>query len=315
MRPYSLIAPAKINLYLEILGDRPDGYHELAMVMQSVALADQITLRANGTPRIQVFCDNPEVPADQTNLAYRAAVLMAETYVEAYRQYGGVDIRIEKRIPVGAGLAGGSTNAAAVLVGLDLMWGIGLTQIELQDLGAQLGSDVPFCIAGGTAIATGRGEVLSPLPNIDSLYVVLGKYQSLSVSTVWAYKTYRQRFEETYIREGDRLSAKRNAMKSGSLVSAINQGDHAQIGGLLYNDFEKIVLEEYPQVAALKSAMAACDPLGCLMSGSGPTVFALAETQDHADRIAADVRTAIPDRDLKLWVTQLCAHGIQMLPH
>jgi 4-diphosphocytidyl-2-C-methyl-D-erythritol kinase len=315
MRLYSLIAPAKINLYLEILGDRPDGYHELAMIMQSVALADQVTLRANGTARIQVFCDHPDVPADQTNLAYRAADLMANTYAEAYRQFGGVDIRIDKQIPVGAGLAGGSTNAAAVLVGLDLMWGVGATQIELQDLGAQLGSDVPFCIAGGTAIATGRGEALSPLAPVDQLYVVLAKYQSLSVSTVWAYKTYRQRFEKTYIREGDRLSDKRNAMKSGALVSAIAQADHDQIGKFLYNDFEKIVLEEYPQVAALKTAMANCNPLGCLMSGSGPTVFALTKTQEQGDRIAAEVRSVIPDPDLKLWVTPLYPHGIHLAPH
>lgn len=312
MRPYSLMAPAKINLYLEILGDRPDGYHELAMVMQSIALADQVTLRANGTARIQVFCDHPDVPADRTNLAYRAAILMADTYADAYRQFGGVDIRIDKRIPVGAGLAGGSTNAAAVLVGLDLMWGIGATQMELQALGTQLGADVPFCVAGGTAIATGRGEVLSPLPTVERLSVVLAKYQSLSVSTAWAYNTYRQRFEETYERAGDRLSERRHAMQSGALVSAINQGEAAQIGKCLYNDFEKLVLADYPRVAALKAAMLECEPLGCLMSGSGPTVFALTESQEQAERLAADVRTALPDADLKLWVTHLCPNGIQL---
>jgi len=313
MRSYLLNAPAKINLYLEILGDRPDGYHELAMVMQSIALADRIHIRPNGTARIQVTCDHPEVPSDNTNLAYRAAMLMSERFLEAYRQYGGVDIFIEKHIPVGAGLAGGSTDAAAVLVGLDLMWGIGATQAELQELASRLGSDIPFCVAGGTAIATGRGEKLSPLPDLDGLSVVLGKYRSLSVSTPWAYKTYRQLFGHTYEQGGDRLSSRRHAMQSGSLVNAVSQRDGAQIGHYLYNDLEKVVLPEYPQVAALKTAMQACQPLGCMMSGSGPTVFALAESPVVAQLIHDQVRAAIPDPDLDLWVTKLCPSGIQLV--
>ena len=312
MRAYSLTAPAKINLYLEILGDRPDGYHELAMVMQSIALADQVTVRLNGTARIQVACEHPEVPLDNSNLAYRAAMLMAERYPEAYRQYGGVDIRIEKHIPVGAGLAGGSTNAAAVLVGLDLIWGIGATQGELQELGARLGSDIPFCVSGGTAIATGRGEALSPLPDLDGLSVVLGKYRSLSVSTPWAYKTYRQQFEQTYIREGDRLHHRRQELQSGAMVAAISHGDRPTIGHLLHNDLEKVVLPAYPAVAALKAAMQACNPLGCMMSGSGPTVFALTETPEQAEHLQATVREAFPDPDLQLWVTRLSRSGIQM---
>jgi len=312
MRAYSLIAPAKINLYLEILGDRPDGYHELVMVMQSIALADQVTVHLNGTDRIQVACEHPEVPLDHTNLAYRAAMLMAECYPEAYQQYGGVDIRIEKHIPVGAGLAGGSTDAAAVLVGLDLIWSLGATQGELQELGARLGSDIPFCVSGGTAIATGRGEALSPLPDLDGLSVVLGKYRSLSVSTPWVYKTYRQQFEQTYIREGDRLQHRRQELQSGAMVTAISHGDRPTIGHLLHNNLEKVVLPAYPAVAALKAAMQACNPLGCMMSGSGPTVFALTETPEQAEQIQVTVREAFPDPDLQLWVTSLSRSGIQM---
>jgi len=163
MNSYSLIAPAKINLYLEIIGDRPDGYHELAMLLQSIDLADRVDLRPNGTQAIRVHCDDPQVPANESNLAYQAAALMAGEFSEAYGRYGGMEISIQKRIPMGAGLAGGSTDAAAVLVGLNLMWSLGLTQSELQELGGRLGSDVPFCIVGGTAIATGRGEQLSSL--------------------------------------------------------------------------------------------------------------------------------------------------------
>lgn len=312
MHSYSLIAPAKINLYLEILGDRPDGYHELVMILQSVALADRVDLRLNGTDRIRVQCDHPQVPTDQTNLAYKAAALLSQQFPNAFSQYGGVDITIHKEIPVGAGLAGGSTNGAAVLVGLDLMWNLGLTRSELQELGAQLGSDVPFCIAGGTAIATGRGEALSPLPDLDTPYVVLAKYRSLSVSTVWAYQTYRQQFEQTYIAEGDRREGRRREVHSGPMVAAVCQKDGAQIGPLLYNDLEKVVLPEYPLVAALRDEMQRLSRWGAMMSGSGPTVFAIAATQSEAESIRDGIRATFPDPDLELWITQMIPSGIQV---
>ena len=146
MKTCSLLAAAKINLYLEIIGDRPDGFHELVMLMQSVDLADRITLRALRTPTIQLHCDHPQVPTDESNLILQAAALLSKTFPEQANQQGGVEITLEKQIPVGAGLAGGSTNAAATLVGLDLLWNLGLTQTELMQLGAKLGSDVPFCI-------------------------------------------------------------------------------------------------------------------------------------------------------------------------
>jgi len=254
MRSYSLIAPAKINLHLEIIGDRPDGYHELAMVLQGIDLADRVILNANGTDQFRLHCDHPEVPADQSNLAYKAAVLMAQEFPDAFEQYGGANITIDKHIPVGAGLAGGSTNGAAVLVGLDLIWGLGLTQGELQDLAAKLGSDVPFCIAGGTAIATGRGEQLSPLPSIDSLYAVLAKYRSLSVSTAWAYQTYRKQFGASYppiaaIGSATATSTPpKQRAHAGDIVAAIMHHDGVKIGKLLHNDLEKVVLPAYPQV-------------------------------------------------------------------
>jgi 4-diphosphocytidyl-2-C-methyl-D-erythritol kinase len=313
MHTYSLLAPAKVNLYLEILGDRPDGYHELAMILQSIALADRIDLRANGTEVIRVHCDHPLVPADTSNLAYRAAVLMAELFPEAFNQYGGVDITIQKNIPVGAGLAGGSTNAAAVLVGVDLLWGLGLTQVELQELGAKLGSDVPFCVTGGTAIATGRGENLSPLPALDNLYLVLAKYCSLSVSTAWAYQTYRKQFGDSYISEGDRLEGRRREVHSGAIVAAVSRQDAAQIGKLLYNDLEKVVLPNYPQVAKLREELQQLDMLGAMMSGSGPTVFALVESQSQAEAIADQIQAILPDPDLEVWTTQSVGSGIQLV--
>lgn len=318
MRSYSLIAPAKINLYLEIIGDRPDGYHELAMVLQGIDLADRIDINANGVDQFRLHCDHPEVPADESNLAYKAASLMAQEFPDAFEQYGGVNITIHKHIPVGAGLAGGSTNGAAVLVGLDLIWGLGLTQGELQDLAAKLGSDVPFCIAGGTAIATGRGEQLSPLPSINSLYAVLAKYRSLSVSTVWAYQTYRKQFGASYSpiattgSVGTSATPKQRA-HAGEIVTAIMHHDSSKIGKLLHNDLEKVVLPAHPQVVQLREIVQQFNPLGAMMSGSGPTVFALVESQAEAKHLQQQIQTALPDPDLQTWVAQFRAGGIQIV--
>lgn len=313
MRSYTLIAPAKINLYLEILGLRRDGYHELAMVLQTIDLADYIELHANGTDNIRLHCNHPEVPLDKTNLAYRAALLMKQEFPEAFAKFGGVDIDIDKRIPVAAGLAGGSTNAAAVLVGLDLMWHIGLTLSELQELAAQLGSDVPFCISGGTAIATGRGDILSPLPDLDNLYVILAKYRSLAVSTPWAYTTYREQFGDTYACDTSSMETRSVKINSGSLVSAIAHKDNAKIGQSLYNDLERVVLPAYPQVANLRETFQSKDVLGTMMSGSGPTVFALAESDTQAEQIKNQVQTAIANPDLNLWVTKVRPTGISVI--
>ncbi|HEY9725540.1 MAG TPA: 4-(cytidine 5'-diphospho)-2-C-methyl-D-erythritol kinase [Chroococcales cyanobacterium] len=313
MRSYSLIAPAKINLYLEILGDRPDGYHELVMILQSIELADRIDLRATGTDTILVHCDSPQVPTNQTNLAYRAAELMAKQFPSVFAKFGGVEITIEKQIPVAAGLAGGSTDAAAVLIGLDMMWQLGLTQPELQDLAAQLGSDVPFCLAGGTALATGRGEQLTALPGLDSLYVVLAKDQNLMISTPWAYQTYRAQFGHTYVRDVESLEARAYRVHSGPMVQAIYNKQAVQVGPLLHNDLEKVVLPTTPQVLQLREAFASTGTLGTMMSGSGPTVFALAESEAQAQEIRQKVRAVITDPDVEFWVTRFTNRGIQVV--
>ncbi|NEQ34303.1 MAG: 4-(cytidine 5'-diphospho)-2-C-methyl-D-erythritol kinase [Leptolyngbya sp. SIO4C5] len=314
MRLYSLRAAAKINLYLEIIGDRPDGFHELVMIMQSVALSDRITVRTIGVDEIRLQCSHPLVPTDETNLAYQAAALLAESFPSQIAKLGGVEIVIEKNIPVGAGLAGGSSNAAAVLVGLDLLWQLGLTQLELQDLGAKLGSDVPFCIMGGTAIATGRGEELDALTGSDQLHVVLAKYQNLAVSTPWAYKTYRQQFGDRYLNDPQKRQERQQRIHSSAMVAAISQRDSATIGQELCNDFERIVLPAYPQVAQLKETMAGLGGLGTLMSGSGPTVFTLLETAAAAEAFATELRQAIPDPDLGIWPTQFTPSSIQLEP-
>ncbi|MEL6319621.1 MAG: 4-(cytidine 5'-diphospho)-2-C-methyl-D-erythritol kinase [Cyanobacteria bacterium J06626_14] len=313
MRSYTLSASAKINLYLEIIGDRPDGYHELAMVMQSIGLADSVTVRSLDTHRIDIVCTHPHVPLNASNLAYKAADLMQQTFPDAAKQNGGVEIEIQKHIPIGAGLAGGSANAAAVLVGIDLLWGLGLTQAELQTMGATLGSDIPFCIVGGTAIATGRGERIAPLPNLDECHVILAKYNSMSVSTPWAYQAYRSAFSESYVSDEDGVGDRHHQFHSGPIVSAITHHDIAQVGKLLHNDLEKVVLPKHPPVEALRTALLGQNPIGAMMSGSGPTVFAIAETKSHAEEISATIRTEFPEPDLELWVTPIMPSGIQLV--
>ncbi|ELS04378.1 4-diphosphocytidyl-2-C-methyl-D-erythritol kinase [Xenococcus sp. PCC 7305] len=312
MKSYSLIAPGKINLYLEIIGDRADGFHELVMILQTIELADVIDLQSNDTQDITLHCNHPQVPVDATNLAYRAAQLMCKTFPAAYANYGGVDIKITKNLPVAAGLAGGSVDAAAVLVGMDLMWNLGLTQPELQDLAGKLGSDIPFCISGGTAIATGRGEKLDLITNLDNLWVVLAKYQSISVSTPWAYQTYRQNYRNSYVSAREDVISRGDRIRSGELMNAIIKQEGHKIGELLYNDLEKVVLPEYPKVSQLRQLFADLGVLGTMMSGSGPTVFALCSNEEQATDVMSKVQHTINDSDLELWVTKLASSGIQV---
>ncbi len=313
MKSYTLLAPAKINLHLEIIGIRPDNYHELVMIMQTVDLADRVEVKSLSTDQIILHCSHPGVPLDRTNLAYRAAELMQREFPNAFAKHGGVEITLHKHIPISAGLAGGSGNAAAVLVGIDLLWDLGLIQGSLQELGAKLGSDVPFCISGGTAIATGRGELISSLPSLEGIYVVLGKYRSLEVSTPWAYTAYRHEFEHDYAQEPASLADRSNRVHSGELVKAIVAQDAVKIGGLLHNDLEKVVLPEYPLVSQLRTEFQRHSNLGTMMSGSGPTVFSLASSRAQADELYHQVRSTITDPDLELFVTQVCDRGVRVI--
>lgn len=312
----TLLANAKINLYLEIVGSRPDGFHELVMVMQSVALCDLITINPIGGHSIVINCAHPQVPTDHTNLAYKAVALLQKRFPNRTNRFGGVEITIDKKIPVGAGLAGGSANAAAVLFGLDILWKMGLTRLELQEVGAELGSDIPFCLAGGCAIATGRGEEVDVLPHTPKLFAVLAKYDSISVATPWAYKTYRQQFSHTYLPLDDTasLEERRARVHSDNMLKAIGSQDFAAIGTHLHNDLEKVVLPAHAKVTELKSLMAAAakenNGLGTMMSGSGPTVFSLTETVDQAEAVKKWVRSQLPNPDLQLHVAPFTSHGI-----
>ena len=262
---------AKINLTLDILGTRGDGYHEVAMVMQSIGLHDTIAMeKTDGAVRLAV--DVPGLAADESNLAVRAARLICSRYALA----GGVSVALTKRIPIAAGLAGGSADAAAVLRGMNELYALHLPDTELCALGAQLGSDIPFVLMGGTMLATGRGEVLRRLPDMPHTHVVLAK-PPVSVSTPWAYKTYDAEGADEH---PDNVRIER----------AIAEGDRKAVASLLCNVLERVTIKKYPVVALYKEMMREQGALASMMSGSGPTVFALAQSARDAERIAAYLR-------------------------
>ena len=264
-------ANAKINLTLDILGKRPDGFHEVAMVMQTIGLHD--TLVMEKTERdIKLSINVPWLKADEKNLAWRAAELMRQEY----GLEGGVRIELTKRIPIAAGLAGGSADAAAVLKGMNDLYGLQLSEEKLCELGARLGSDIPFCIMGGTMLATGRGEILTRLSDMPETWVVLAKPR-ISVSTAWAYQNY------------DEQGAERHP-DNEAIKQAIARGNRKAVAGLLCNVLESVTIKKYDVIAEYKQMMLDKGAMASMMSGSGPTVFGLAKSREQAEAIADVLR-------------------------
>ncbi|MEO0407392.1 MAG: 4-(cytidine 5'-diphospho)-2-C-methyl-D-erythritol kinase, partial [Cyanobacteria bacterium P01_A01_bin.135] len=177
---------------------------------------------------------------------------------------------------------------------------------------AKLGSDIPFCISGGTALATGRGERLSPLPSFGPLYLVLAKHRQLAVSTAWAYQTYRQQFGDTYIAE-DAVEERHSQIHAAPLIAALMKQDARALGEQLYNDLEKVILPAHAEVLELKAALEAQNPLGVLMSGSGPTVFALVSSPDEAKRVAEGAHGILQNPEIDFWITRGCPTGAQLV--
>lgn len=294
MHACTLDARGKINLYLGILGERPDGFHEVAMVLQSIDLADHLQL-SPAPLSIELRCDHPQIPTDETNLAHRAAALLKSEF----GRLEGVKIEIQKRIPVAAGLAGGSTDAAAVLVGLNQMWELGLTVTDLQSLAARLGSDIPFCISGGTQLATGRGEILEPLNDLDQVPVLLAKHRQISVSTAWAYQAYR------HLQRPPQPPAALREM-----LTALSHRDPQQIANHIHNDLELPVLEEHPAVAELKALIDRSGALGTMMSGSGPSVFGIYDSPERARSSCQHLNST--HSEIEFWATRTAPTGITM---
>ncbi|WP_110954264.1 4-(cytidine 5'-diphospho)-2-C-methyl-D-erythritol kinase [Anaerosinus massiliensis] len=266
-------ARAKINLTLDILGKRPDQYHEVSMVMQQIELADQLKVRLSSKAEgIQLISDVPGVIRVEHNLAYKAAKLM----VDRFKLTQGIHMELTKRIPVAAGLAGGSADAAAVILALNQLFSLGLDDDELCELGAQVGSDVPFCMRGGTMLATGRGEILERLADMPVCYVILAKPQ-ISISTAWAYQNYNA------------LSVNAHP-KTTDIIECLTQGDLQNISKLLCNVLESVTMEEHAEIERLKRLMLQHGALASLMSGSGPTVFGITPDQERAAYIAEKLK-------------------------
>ena len=267
-----LCASAKVNLALEVLGKRGDGYHEIATVLQAVDLADRLRLETADTLSLHV--DDPDLPTDDGNLVMRAARLLQK----AAGREAGARIGLTKRIPVAAGLGGGSSDAAATLWGLSRLWKLGWPRARLRELAVELGMDVPSFLGPGRAIATGRGERLAALPGGGGYALVLVN-PKVPLST-----------REVY----GRVPAGWHAEPSGTerMVEALRTRNAGTVGAALTNNLERVVEPVLPVIGRMKAALLAAGALGAIMSGSGPTVFGMARSLDHARQIRRRVSRA-----------------------
>ncbi len=269
-------APAKINLTLDVLHKRPDGFHEVEMIMTTVDLADRIWLRPTDNGKIIIKASERHVPNDRKNLAYQAAeLLQVECGIKS-----GVEITLEKSIPVAAGLAGGSSDAAATLRGLNRLWDLKLSVKELATLGARIGSDVSFCVHGGTALATGRGEVIEILPAPPNCWVILAK-PAISVSTGDIY--------------GNLDLSALNHINTAGMIEALRAGDYDKMCKSVGNVLETVTMGLYPEVVVLKEQMKRFGADAVLMSGSGPTVFGLVKHESRVPRIYNGLKGFCPE--------------------
>jgi 4-diphosphocytidyl-2-C-methyl-D-erythritol kinase len=269
-----LNAPAKVNLTLEVMARRADGYHEIATILQCTDLCDRLVLEDADPASLSLESTSPGVPLDDRNLALRAAGLLRE----AAGVDRGVRVRLDKRIPVGAGLGGGSSDAAAVLVGLNRLWRLRWSRERLAEVGIRLGMDVPFFLGRGRAIGTGRGERLEYLDSGGGYALVLIN-PGFPLSTGEVYG----RVMSAVYSDGDRTGAMREALR---------RRNPRLVAASLYNGLEAVVEPAYPAISQMKAALMSAGALGAVMSGSGPTVFGVARSLDHARQIRMRVARA-----------------------
>ena len=305
--PVCVSAPAKINLHLEVLGLRGDGFHELAMVMQSIDLADQLDCENSADGRLTLSCDQPGLSCGDDNLILRAARLLRER--SGFAELGA-RMHLQKRIPIGAGLAGGSSDGAAALVALNTLWGLGQSVAQLEALAADLGSDMPFCVAGGTQLCFGRGERLEALPAVTApMGVLLVKDPSISVSTPWAYgECKRQRFNQ-YLEGESAFEQRRQVLRSSAWLRPLR----AQLPPPLRNDLQEVVA---PLNSSVQQALKLLEPLsgqiGVAMSGSGPSCFALFPDRDASEKARQRADQLFQDEGLQSWSCSLLPHGVRL---
>ena len=264
MNQIELKALAKINLGLDVLGKRENGYHDVWMIMQSIYLYDEVKIEKKDTPEIEVVSNLNFLPTGEDNIAYKAARLLQEEF----KISDGVKITLKKHIPVAAGLAGGSSNAAAVLFGMNRMFRLGLSQKSLMERGVKLGADVPYCIMRGTVLAEGIGEELHKLPAMPKCTVLIAK-PPVSVST----KTVYEALDSKEITEHPDIDG---------IIEGLERQDLKKIAGCMGNVLEDVTIPMHPVIDEIKQVMKDCGALGAMMSGSGPTVFGLFESRAGA---------------------------------
>ena len=285
----TLKALAKINLGLDVLGRRDNGYHDVRMVMQTIYLYDNVTLTRTEEPGIQVETNLSYLPVDGNNIAYKAAKLL----IDEFGIQEGVHIKLEKRIPVAAGMAGGSSNAAAVLVGMNRMFDLGLSQSQLMERGVALGADVPYCVMRGTALAEGIGEELSSLPPMPKCYILVAK-PAISVSTKWVYET----LDAKEIVEHPDIDG---------LLQGLKEQDLSKVSSSMGNVLESVTIERYPIIETIKDAMKEAGALNAMMSGSGPTVFGIFDNR----KVAKDAWYKLRNMDCAKQVYLANVHNVR----
>lgn len=264
MNSIRLKAYAKINLGLDVIGKREDGYHEVRMVMQTVNLYDRLILSKTNNNIITMKTNLSYLPTNENNLVYKAAQLLKDEFKFQH----GLHIYLDKRIPIAAGMAGGSSDAAATLVGINNLFHLGLSKNGLMKRGVKLGADIPYCILRGTALSEGIGEILTPLPPMPQCYIVIAK-PNLHVSTKFVYENLV-------------LDANKSHPDIDGMVQAIRNQDLSGVSSRLGNVLENVTIKHYPIIDEIKQALLDTGAMNTLMSGSGPTVFGLFKDYNHA---------------------------------
>lgn len=267
-----LRALAKINLGLDILRKREDGYHEVRMIMQTIQMYDVLEMKKVKKPGISLTVNYPYIPNDERNLVYKAAKLL----MDEFQVKEGVEIRLEKFIPVAAGMAGGSSDAAAALVGINRLFKLGLSEEELMDRAVNIGADVPYCVMRGTALAEGIGEKLTRIAQVSDCYVLVGK-PGISVSTKTAYESLQL----------DKIQVHPDI---DGMIEDIENGELLAMTEKMGNVFEPGIIGKYPVIGEIKELMEANGALKAMMSGSGPTVFGIFDSREKMEAAAAVLR-------------------------
>ena len=303
----TVTAPAKVNLHLEVLGLRSDGFHELAMVMQSIELADRLSFENTADARVSLSCDDASLSVGDDNLILRAAHLLRDR--SGFSELGA-SIHLEKRIPIGAGLAGGSSDGAAALVGLNALWGLGHSPADLERMAAELGSDMPFCVAGGCQLCFGRGEQLEAVPPTNEpLAVLLVKDPRASVSTPWAYKRCRELNQSRYLADEAAFERRRQALRQDDWLNPLRSDRPPS----LRNDLQEVVA---PETAAVRSALqllkSVPHSLSVAMSGSGPSCFALFRDLESCQQVQGDLAPQLERAGLRAWSCAFRRDGVRI---